>query len=73
MFRDYWKRKGIDVSPFLREAHGRTVTFPVATGLAEALDNMTTALGPTFLGSASVPSGLAKATKILDYRISFLS
>jgi multiple sugar transport system substrate-binding protein len=73
LFRDYWKRKGIDVSPFLREAHGRTVTFPVATGLAEALDNMTTALGPTYLGSASVPSGLAKATKILDYRISFLS
>ena len=73
LFANYWKRKGLDVTPFLQEARGKTVTFPVATGLAEALDNMTTALGPTYLGTRSVGKGLEQATAILDYRISFNS
>lgn len=71
LFLNYWKGKGIDVSPFLDEATGRTVNFPVATGLAEALTNVTTSLGPTFLGTASAASGLSSARKILDYRISY--
>jgi multiple sugar transport system substrate-binding protein len=71
LFQNYWKGKGVDVTPFLEEAQGKTVTFPVATGLAEALNNVTTSLGPTFLGSASVDSGLKSATKILNYRISY--
>jgi len=71
LFLDYWKGKGIDVSPFLEEASGDTVSFPVATGLAEALKNVTTALGPVFLGKASATDGLASARTILDYRISY--
>lgn len=71
LFQNYWKGKGVDVTPFLEEAQGKTITFPVATGLAEALNDVTTALGPTFLGSASVERGLKSATKILDYRISY--
>jgi multiple sugar transport system substrate-binding protein len=71
LFLKYWKAKDIDVSPFLQEASGGAVNFPLATGFAEAQDNMTTALGPTFLGTASPSSGLAAARKILDYRISY--
>jgi multiple sugar transport system substrate-binding protein len=71
LFRDYWRKHGIDVGPFLAEARGKTVTFPVATGFGEAQDNMTTALGPTYLGTSSVRAGLQSAARILDYRISF--
>ncbi|AMM21215.1 hypothetical protein AX769_15070 [Frondihabitans sp. PAMC 28766] len=71
LFQSYWKKKGVDVTPFLTEAKGHTVNFPVGTGLNEALTDVATALGPTFLGQASVSSGLASATEILDYRISY--
>jgi multiple sugar transport system substrate-binding protein len=71
LFLRYWRAKDIDVSPFLQEATGGTVNFPLATGFAEAQDDMTTALGPTFLGTASPSSGLAAARKILNYRISY--
>jgi multiple sugar transport system substrate-binding protein len=71
LFLNYWKKKGIDVSPFLEEAKGQTVNFPVAPGIAEALANVTTALGPTYLGTASAASGLSAARKVLDYRISY--
>jgi multiple sugar transport system substrate-binding protein len=71
LFLNYWKAKDIDVSPFLQEATGGTINFPLATGFAEAQDDMTTALGPTFLGTASASSGLAAARKILNYRISY--
>ena len=70
-FLNYWKSKNVDVSPFLEEASGKTVNFPVATGMAEALANIETALGPTFLGTRSPAAGLAAAKKVLDYRISY--
>jgi multiple sugar transport system substrate-binding protein len=71
LFAAYWKKKGVDVTPFLTEARGKTVTFPVATGLGEALTNVTTALGPTFLGRRSVGEGLRQADKIMTYRVAY--
>jgi multiple sugar transport system substrate-binding protein len=71
LFQTYWAKKGIDVSPFLTEAKGHTVGFPIGTGMNEALNNVTTALGPTFLGQRSVNAGLSAAQSILDYRISY--
>ncbi|BDZ49564.1 sugar ABC transporter substrate-binding lipoprotein UspC [Frondihabitans sucicola] len=71
LFQSYWKKKGVDVTPFLTEAQGKVVNFPVGTGMNEALSNVETALGPTFLGQKSATSGLASATEILDYRISY--
>ncbi|MCU1527618.1 MAG: hypothetical protein JWP75_1381 [Frondihabitans sp.] len=73
LFQTYWKKKGVDVSPFLTEAQDHTVNFPVGTGMNEALNNVTTALGPTFLGTKSVTAGLASAQDILNYRISYQS
>ncbi|NNG40330.1 sugar ABC transporter substrate-binding protein [Flexivirga sp. ID2601S] len=71
LFLDYWRRKGIDLTPFLDEAKGKTVNFPVATGLAEALSDVSIALGPTYLGQSSPAQGLRDAQRILDYRISY--
>jgi multiple sugar transport system substrate-binding protein len=71
LFLNYWKQKGVDVSPFLIEAHGKTVNFPVATGISEGITNITTSLGPTFLSTASAAAGLSSAQRILDYRISY--
>jgi multiple sugar transport system substrate-binding protein len=73
LFQSYWSKKGIDVSPFLAQAKGKTVNFPVGTGMNEALNNVTTALGPTFLEEQSVSAGMAAAQSILDYRISYQS
>jgi multiple sugar transport system substrate-binding protein len=71
LFLDYWKKKGIDVAPFLEEVAGQTANFPVASGISEGITNITTALGPTFLGTENAATGLASAQKILDYRISY--
>lgn len=71
LFEQYWKKKGIDVSPFLAEIKGKTVNFPVATGMAEALNDITTSLGSAFLLSGSAAGALASAANILDYRISY--
>lgn len=73
LFLAYWKKKGLDMSWFLDAARGKTVNFPVATGMQEALTNVTTALGPAFLGQAPVASSLATASEIFDYRISYAS
>jgi multiple sugar transport system substrate-binding protein len=69
LFVKYWAKKGLDVQPFLEEAHGKTVNFPVSTGIGEGLTDVSTSLGPVFLGSQSVASGLKGATTILDYRL----
>lgn len=71
LFLDYWKKQGLDMSPFLDAAHGKTVNFPVATGMQEALNNMTTALGPAFLGQETPKQALAQAAQIVDYRVSY--
>ena len=73
LFLQAWKKKGIDMTWFLKAANGNTVNFPVATGMQEGLTNVTTALGPAFLGQAALPSSLAQAAEIFDYRISYAS
>ncbi|HWC21841.1 MAG TPA: extracellular solute-binding protein [Flexivirga sp.] len=70
-FERYWLRKGLDMSPFLEESHGRTVNFPVSSGMQDALNDLTVALGPTFLGTQSPAEGLRAAQRIFDYRISY--
>lgn len=69
LFAHYWKKKDVDVQAFLDAANGKTVNYPVALGMGEAVKNITTRLGPTFLGTKSVADGLAAAQEIGDYRI----
>jgi multiple sugar transport system substrate-binding protein len=70
LFVHYWAKQGINMEPFLAEAHGKTVNFPVGVGIGEGLNDLNTSLGPVFLGSGPVTAGLAGAAKILDYRLS---
>jgi multiple sugar transport system substrate-binding protein len=69
LFVKYWAKKGLNVQPFLDEARGKTVNFPVSTGIGEGLTDVSTSLGPVFLGTESVASGLKGATRILNYRL----
>jgi len=70
-FNRYWRRKGLDMSPFLAESRGQTVNFPVASGMQEALNDLTVALGPAFLRTRSPAAALRAAQRIFDYRISY--
>ncbi len=70
LFLKYWESKGIDVSPFLDEATGKTINFPVSEGMGNAITNIQTTLGPVFLGTASPAAGLASAKRIADYNLS---
>lgn len=69
LFTGYWKGKGIDVSAFLDEAHGKTVNFPVSDGIANALTDIQNDLGPAFLGTQSTSSALGAAQKSADHQI----
>jgi multiple sugar transport system substrate-binding protein len=70
LFQQYWKSKGIDVTPFLTEAKGKTVNFPVAYGIANALTDVQNTLGPMFLGTTSVQAALSSAKRVADHQIS---
>lgn len=71
LFLAYWKKsKNIDLSAFLTEATGKTVNFPVGTGVGEALTDVGTELGPVFLGTRSPASGLSSAAAVADHRLS---
>ncbi len=69
LFLRYWKGKDIDMSAFLTAARGKVSNWPVTYGIAEAITDIGTALGPAFLGSGSIDAGLAAAQKVADYRI----
>ena len=69
LFQDYWASKKVDVSAFLAAAQDKTVLYPVAGGMAEAVTDVQSALAPMFFGTESVNRGLAAAQTVADYRI----
>jgi multiple sugar transport system substrate-binding protein len=60
-YLDYWKKKGIDMQPFLTEAKGKTVTYPIAPGGKQAITEATNDLGPAYLGTSSVAQAVSAA------------
>ncbi|HUA40083.1 MAG TPA: sugar ABC transporter substrate-binding protein [Streptosporangiaceae bacterium] len=64
-FLNYWKAKGVDVSPFLEEAEdsSNVETLPVAVQAGQLITSLSTNLGPAWLGSESVAQAVAAATK----------
>lgn len=73
LFLKAWQDKGIDLTAFLVEAQGKTVNFPVGVGVGEMLEDVGTELGPVFLGTKSIASGLADAAEVADHRLSTAS
>jgi len=71
LFLNYWKAKGVDVSPFLEEAEnsGNVETLPVAPEAGQVITTLSTDLGPAWLGSESVAKAVANATKDADQEL----
>ncbi len=67
LFLHYWQKQGVNMSPFLTEAHGKVVNFPVSPGMTEALTDIENALGPAFLGTESTSQALKTAQADADY------
>jgi multiple sugar transport system substrate-binding protein len=63
LFLNYWKRKGVDVSPFLEEAQdaSHVETLPVSDQAGQVITTLSTDLGPAWLGSESVAAAMARA------------
>lgn len=53
-FVQYWQQKNIDVSPFLKEAQGITVSFPITSGFSEANTKINDIFNQMYLGQISV-------------------
>jgi multiple sugar transport system substrate-binding protein len=64
-FLDYWKAKGIDVSPFLSEAQNsaNVETLPVAPQAGQVIVSLSSDLGPAWLGDEPVAKAVATAAK----------
>jgi multiple sugar transport system substrate-binding protein len=67
-FLNYWKAKGVDVSPFLDEAEDSThlETLPVAPEAGQVIVSLAQDLGPAWLGQESVAQAVASAAKDAD-------
>ena len=65
LFLNYWKKKGVDVSPFLEEAENAThvETLPVAGQAGQVITSLATDLGPAWLGSESVAAAMTRAAQ----------
>jgi multiple sugar transport system substrate-binding protein len=62
-FVQYWQKKGIDVSPFLKEAQGTTVAFPITFGYNEASTDINDIFNEMYLGDLSVPDATSQAVQ----------
>ncbi len=60
-FVDAWRKKGIDVSPFLKEAQGTTLTFPITFGYNEGSINVTSIFNQMYLGQIPVSDAADQA------------
>ncbi|QBD74655.1 sugar ABC transporter substrate-binding protein [Ktedonosporobacter rubrisoli] len=63
LFADYWKKQGIDVEPFLKEAEGQTVTAPITPAFNESSTKIHDDFNLMFLGQASVQQATNKAVQ----------
>jgi multiple sugar transport system substrate-binding protein len=60
-FLQHWQQKGIDVSAFLKEAQGQTLTFPITFGYNEASIKINDLFNQMYLGQLSVPDATNQA------------
>ncbi|KAB2390417.1 ABC transporter substrate-binding protein [Actinomadura montaniterrae] len=49
-YLDYWKQKGLDVSPFLEESRGATFNLPVTTGFTAFENKLNQTFNDMYLG-----------------------
>ncbi|WP_442790367.1 extracellular solute-binding protein [Nocardia sp. CDC153] len=66
VYRDYWARHGVDVSPFFDVLRGRTIAAGGGAGFPAALQAMTPIFDEMYLGRIPVPEALARAQREAD-------
>ena len=62
-FLQAWQKKGIDVTPFLKEAQGTTLTFPITFGYNEASTDINNVFNQMYLGQIPVPQATNQAVQ----------
>ncbi len=62
-FVQHWQQKGIDVSPYLKEAQATTAAFPVTFGYNEASIDINDIFNEMYLGQLSVPDATSQAVQ----------
>jgi len=62
-FIDHWQQKGIDVSPYVKEAQGKTLTFPITFGYNEASIKINDIFNQMYLGQLSVQQATSQAVQ----------
>ncbi|MEU6579867.1 extracellular solute-binding protein [Nocardia sp. NPDC046763] len=63
VYRDYWTRHGVDVSPFFDVLRGKEIAAGGGAGFPAALEAMTPILDDMYLGRTPVPDALARAQR----------
>ncbi|WP_051179631.1 ABC transporter substrate-binding protein [Nocardia concava] len=63
VYRDYWARHGVDVSPFFDVLQGKTIAAGGGAGFPAALRAITPILDEMYLGRIPVPDALARAQR----------
>lgn len=61
VYHDYWRSRGVDVSPFFDVLDGRRIDAPGGAGFAAGFDALKPHFDEMFLGRRDVPSTLAAA------------
>lgn len=61
VYHDYWRSRGVDVSPFFDVLDGRRIDAPGGAGFAAGFDALKPYFDEMFLGRRDVPSTLAEA------------
>lgn len=62
-FIDHWQQKGVDVSAYLKEAQGATITFPMTFGYNEASTNINDIFNQMYLGQLPVQQATNQAVQ----------
>ncbi|GAA2118400.1 ABC transporter substrate-binding protein [Actinomadura napierensis] len=60
-YLDYWKQKGLDVSPFLEESRGATFNLPVTTGFTAFENKLNQTFNDMYLGKLTPQQAADKA------------
>ncbi|MFF0634061.1 ABC transporter substrate-binding protein [Nocardia sp. NPDC004151] len=66
VYRDYWARRGVDVSPFFDVLRGRTISAGGGPGFPVALQAITPIFDEMYLGRIPVPEALTRAQRAAD-------
>jgi multiple sugar transport system substrate-binding protein len=66
LFVQAWQKKGIDVTPYLKEAQGTTTLFPVTYGYNEASIKINDIFNQMYLGQIPVPQATNQAVQQAD-------